>query len=230
MAAVKGIAKEVARSLIPILCIIIILQVFFIKPQLSDYLTLLIGVGLTAVGMFLYQLGAKLGLLPIGNAIGSGMYSWGRTILIVLVFLTIGLAVTLSEPNVMVMGELVEEMTEGQVSSELLSISLATGAGIMLVIAIFCIFKQVSFKVLYMIGYGVVLILSFFTSTDFVSMAFDAGGFSSGLISNPFILTTGLGIASLFVNRRGVTATGFGIIGFTAIGPILAVMIIGLFV
>ena len=53
---------------------------------------------------------------------------------------------------------------------------------------------------------------------------------SSGLISNPFLLTTGVGISSLFVSHRTNNATGFGIIGFTALGPILAVMIIGLFV
>ena len=148
----------------------------------------------------------------MGNAIGSGISLWGTTVLIVMVFLTIGFAITMSEPNVAVLSNLVETITDGRISGDLLQLSVAFGAGVMLIVAIICMIRKIPFKYLYL------------------AMAFDAGGFSSGLISNPFLLTTGTGIASLMSRRGSAAANGFGIIGFTALGPILAVMIIGLFV
>ena len=230
MKAAKAIAKEVIQTLLPILLVVLVMQLVFIRPGLMEWLDFVIGVLLTAVGMFLYQLGAKLGLLPMGNAIGSGISLWGTTVLIVMVFLTIGFAITMSEPNVAVLSNLVESITDGKVSGDLLQLSVAYGAGIMLIVAIICMIRKIPFKYLYLIGYGVVLIISFFVPADYLAMAFDAGGFSSGLISNPFLLTTGTGIASLMSRRGSAAANGFGIIGFTALGPILAVMIIGLFV
>ena len=69
--------------------------------------------------------------------------------------------------------------------------------------------------------------LSAFVPPAFIPLAFDSGGVTTGPMSVPFIIAIGVGVASLR-SDRGAESDGFGLTALCSIGPILAVMLLGI--
>lgn len=226
MKEIKALFIEVLQSIVPLTLAVAVLQFTVVKMPLYDFLEFLVGAVMTAIGMVLFLLGARIGLLPMGKAIGSDLPEHGSLWLIVAVVFIIGLTVTVAEPNVLVLADQVDTMSQNAIPSNLLVYVIAIGAGLMVVVAVLRIILEISVKYILVGGYALVLLLSFFAPEQFVPMAFDAGGFSTGLMTIPFILATGLGLASV-LSDSDKASDGFGVIGLSMLGPVLAVMLMG---
>ncbi len=81
---------------------------------------------------------------------------------------------------------------------------------------------------LLIVFYVGVLILSAFVPNEFVSVAFDSGGVTTGPITVPFIMALGIGLASIR-GDRDAQDDSFGLVALCSIGPILAVLLLGIF-
>ena len=218
---------EVVKAVLPITGVVILLQVFLITMPWIEFSRFLIGVLFVMAGLMFFLQGVKIGLLPMGEAIGAELPKHGSLIFLLFFAFILGYAVTMAEPDVWVLAGYVDEVSEGMVSRYILVLFVALGVAIFVTLAMLRIVLNVPIAYIFAGGYALILILSWFTPDDFVPISFDAGGVTTGPVTVPFILALGLGVTAVLGGRSSFK-DGFGLIGLASIGPVLSVMILGI--
>ncbi len=218
---------EVVKAVLPITGVVILLQVFLITMPWIEFSRFLIGALFVMAGLMFFLQGVKIGLLPMGEAIGAELPKHGSLIFLLFFAFILGYAVTMAEPDVWVLAGYVDEVSEGMVSRYILVLFVALGVAIFVTLAMLRIVLNVPIAYIFAGGYALILILSWFTPDDFVPISFDAGGVTTGPVTVPFILALGLGVTAVLGGRSSFK-DGFGLIGLASIGPVLSVMILGI--
>lgn len=214
--------KESLQAVVPITAIVLLLCVT-IAPMPPDTLLLfLTGSGLLILGMGFFTLGADLAMIPIGEHLGTRLAKVKKTALIALACFAIGAIITVAEPDLQVLAQ----QTPG-VPDLTLVLTVAAGVGLFLVAAFLRMVCRVRLSILLMIGYAAVFLLSIFVPNEFVAVAFDAGGVTTGPITVPFIMAFGIGLAALR-NDGDAESDSFGMVALCSIGPILSVLLLGI--
>lgn len=218
---------EALQSILPISIIVIIMQLFFLHTSISLTIQFVVGALLAIIGMGLFLLGVKIGLLPMGEAIGSELPRRNSLIYMIAIAFLIGFAVTVAEPDVIVLTEQIDTVSKGAISGNLLLYIIAIGIGFFVSLAVVRIVFNIPITYLLAAGYVLIIILSFFTPPAFVPLAFDSGGVTTGPMAVPVILAIGLGVSSVLAGKSAIS-DGFGLIGLASIGPVIAVMLLGI--
>lgn len=213
--------KDSIFSVIPITLLILIVSIF-IGIESNHVISFFISAVLLIIGIGFFTFGADLSMSIIGEKIGESLVKSRKLWLILIVGLLIGFVITIAEPDLMV---LASQITS--IPSILIILLVSVGVGIFLMIALFRIVKGISINQILIIGYGIVLLLLYLTPSSFASLAFDAGGVTTGPISVPFIVALGYGFTRMRSDKKGHNDT-FGLVGLSSIGPIIIVMILGL--
>ncbi len=214
--------KESLQAVVPITAIVLLLCVT-IAPMPPDTLLLfLTGAGLLILGMGFFTLGADLAMIPIGEHLGTRLAKVKKTALIALACFAIGAIITVAEPDLQVLAQ----QTPG-VPDLTLVLTVAAGVGLFLVAAFLRMVCRIRLSILLMIGYAAVFLLSIFVPNEFVAVAFDAGGVTTGPITVPFIMAFGIGLAALR-NDGDAESDSFGMVALCSIGPILSVLLLGI--
>ncbi len=223
----KEIFSEVLMAVAPIALVVVLLQVSIIHMPSALFARFLIGTVLVMIGFMLFLQGVKIGLLPMGEIMGAELPKRaGLSLLLATAFL-LGFVVTIAEPDVRVLAHQVDFVSQGQIGKEPLIITVALGVGVLVCLAMLRIILGIPIAYLLAGGYLAILVLSLFTPPDFVPIAFDAGGVTTGPVTVPFILALGIGTASVLGGRSSLS-DGFGLVGIASIGPVLGVMILGI--
>lgn len=218
--------SEVLRAVLPIILVIVILDLGVLGVPPSALLHFLLGSGMVVLGIALFLSGVKAGLLPVGEAIGSELPARGSLALVVLGAFLFGFLATVAEPDVRVLAGMVDTVSRGGIPEEPLIVVIAVGVGFFVAVAVLRIIFAVPLAYLFAAGYGTVLILAPFAPPDFLAIAFDAGGVTTGPLTVPVILALGIGVSAVLAGRSAL-ADGFGLIGLASLGPILGVMVMG---
>ncbi|MFC4738328.1 DUF1538 domain-containing protein [Bacillus daqingensis] len=218
--------KEVILAILPLAAVIIILQytVIGLPPEL--FFRFIAGVVMVGLGLFLFLVGVHIGLLPIGEMIGSALPKTNKIWLILLTGFILGVVVTIAEPDVRVLSSQVDDVSGGEIANLTLVYSVALGVGFFVMMAMVRTVFNIPLKYLLVGGYTAVGILAFFTPPTFLPISFDAGGVTTGPMTVPFILALGVGVASV-LRGKSSSSEGFGLVALASIGPILAVMVLG---
>jgi hypothetical protein len=217
---------EAVSAIIPITGVVVLLQVTIIHMPSAVFARFLIGAVLVMIGLFLFLQGVKIGLLPMGEIIGGELPKRAGLPLILLTAFLLGFVVTIAEPDVRVLAHQVDVVSEGQIGKTPLILTVAVGIGLFVAMAVLRIILGIPIAHVLGGGYLLVLILSLFTPPDFVPIAFDAGGVTTGPVTVPFILALGIGTASVLGGKSSM-ADGFGLVGLASIGPVIGVMLLG---
>ena len=214
--------REALASVVPITLIVLILC-FTAAPVPTDVLlAFLVGAVLLIVGMGLFTLGADTAMLPIGERVGAQMTKSRKLRVVVCVSLLIGIIVTISEPDLQVLA--------GQVPgipNAVLIGAVAVGVGIFLVVALLRILFQIPLNGLLIASYIVIFTLAAFAPKDFLAVAFDSGGVTTGPMTVPFIMALGLGVSSTRSDGKA-GEDSFGLVALCSVGPVLAVLTLAL--
>lgn len=215
--------KESVLSVFPIVIIVVLLN-FTVTPMplYSMFLFLFGAFGLT-LGITLFNLGVDISLMPIGEYIGSALVKSKNLLLIVSLTLVIGVIISIAEPDLLVLAGQINGIPDS-----VIILTVSVGVGVALVGAFLRILFQVRLSRILTVCYLSVFVLSGFTGKSFLSIAYESGAVTTGPIMVPFIMALGLGLAAV----RGDKTTeedSFGLISFCLIGPILAMLILGLF-
>ncbi len=226
MGILKKTIKEVGASILPLATVITILQLTLIHLPFTVFLKFLLSSVMVALGLILFLIGVELGLLPIGEQIGGALPRTGKLWVVVLGGLILGYVVTVAEPDVRVLATQVDQVSGGAVGKQLLIQMVALGVAVYVGMAVLRIVLGFSYYVIMAISYALVFLLSLFVPPHFVPVSFDAGGVTTGPMTVPFILSLGVGVATVLRARRSASDS-FGLVGLASIGPILAVMILG---
>ena len=210
------------KAVLPVVGIVIVLS-FTIAPITSSILLcFLVGAVMVMVGMMFFTLGAEMSMTPMGEKVGARMTQSKNILLIVVLSFLLGVVITISEPDLQVLATQVPS-----VPNMTLILAVAVGVGIFLVIALLRMLIGVALPPLLTFFYMVVFVLAFFVPENFRAVAFDSGGVTTGPMTVPFIMALGVGIASIR-NDHHAADDSFGLVALCSIGPILAVMALGL--
>jgi hypothetical protein len=222
----KETFQEVLQAILPIGIVILLFQVFVLGASVSAVLEFLLGAAMVVFGIALFLIGVRIGLLPMGEAIGSEMPKSGSLLIIAAVAFFFGFLTTVAEPNVHVLTTMIDSVSGAGIAQTPMILVIAVGAGFFVATAILRIIYKIPIMYLLAAGYGAVILLSFIAPPEFLPIAFDSGGVTTGPISVPFILALGVGVTSV-LGGRSALSDGFGLVGLASIGPILAVMLMG---
>ncbi|HRZ18630.1 MAG TPA: DUF1538 domain-containing protein, partial [Methanofastidiosum sp.] len=171
---------EVISSVGPI-SVVVLLFLFFISR--SDLLSFIGGAIMVILGLTFFLLGINLGFLPFGEAIGSELPMKGSLAFLLILSFIIGFVATIAEPGVRVLSNEVDYVSGGAIPELVLLFSISLGIGLFLSLGVLRIIYGINFSYLFIIGYVLVIILSFFTPPNFVAIAFDAGGVTTGPVT-----------------------------------------------
>ena len=207
----------------PILVIVAILCLFLVPMQPSLLLTFLIGALLLVTGMGLFSLGAEQSMTHIGTKIGTALTKTKNLPLILGVSFLLGFAITVAEPDLQVLAD-----TVPHIEKTVLLAVVGAGVGFFMALCMIRILYGIKLRWVLIICYAIVFALAAFTDKDFLSIAFDSGGVTTGPMTVPFILALGLGVTNIR-SDSSAKADSFGLVALCSIGPILAVLILGLF-
>ena len=227
------------RAIVPLVIFLFLVLKLILRERLPDPGEIFYGIGLTIVGMCIFNVGLTYGLSKLGGNAGSlvptafmgiegiensPIYVYGVGLVIALAFAWfLGFGATIAEPALSALGVTAEELTEGVFQKKTLikavSIGVAFGISLGLAKLIF------DLPLVWMIvpGYLAAIVLTFFSSETFVNVAWDSAGVTTGPITVPLVLAMGIG----FGNATNAVE-GFGILCMASIGPIITVMISGL--
>jgi hypothetical protein len=161
-------------------------------------------------------------MTPIGERIGAFITKKRRLWVLIIVTLLIGIFVTISEPDLQVLADQIPT-----VPNAVLMVSVGVGVGIFLVVALLRMLLYVPISYILIGCYAVVFALSAFVPKEYLAIAFDAGGVTTGPMTVPFIMALGLGVASIRSDKHA-SNDSFGLVGLSSVGPILTVMILGI--
>ncbi len=213
---------EALKAVLPIVGIVLALCFSAAPISPSILLCFLLGAAMIMAGMMFFTLGAEASMTPMGERVGTAVTRSRRLPVIVLMGFLLGFLITISEPDLQVLA--------GQVPaapSLTLILSVAAGVGVFLVVALLRMLFGVALPPLLVFFYGVVFALAFFVPKDFLAVAFDSGGVTTGPMTVPFIMALGVGISAIRSDRHAA-ADSFGLVALCSIGPILAVLALGM--
>jgi hypothetical protein len=218
---------EVFEATAPLVVIICILQFTLVKAPTQLFFQFLIGSLMTTGGLMLFFMGIDVGILPMGRFIGAELPKKGSLTLITVVSFSLGFVTTIAEPDVLVLSRQVDAMSRGAISESAVLYIMAAGVGFFVAIAMLRILY--GFRMVYLLAsaYSMVILLSFVTPKEFVPLAYDSGSVTTGALTAPVVIAMALGLSSVLAGRSSVS-DGFGLLGFASIGPIIAIMIMGI--
>ena len=213
---------ETLKAVLPIL-IIVLLLCFSIAPiPPSILMTFLIGAVLLIIGMLFFNVGVELSMNPIGERVGSIITKSKNILIVVLITFIMGFIITISEPDLQVLAQQVPS-----IPNLVLIFAVAFGVAVFLVMAILRMLFGIPLSRLLLVFYAFVFPLAFLVPGDFVAIAFDSGGVTTGPMTVPFIMSFGIGIASIRSDKHAEDDS-FCLVSLCSIGPILAVLILGM--
>jgi len=213
---------ESLKAVLPVVGIVIILS-FTIAPITSSILLcFLVGAVMVMAGMMFFTLGAEMSMTPMGEKVGARMTQSKNILLIVVLSFLLGVVITISEPDLQVLATQVPS-----VPNMTLILAVAVGVGIFLVAAVLRMLFSKPLSYMLLIFYPVVFILTFFVSKDFLAIAFDSGGVTTGPMTVPFIMALGIGFSAVRSDKYAETDS-FGLVSLCSIGPVLAVLLLGI--
>ena len=214
--------KEALTAVSPTIGIVLLLSFTIAPIPPSILLLLLFGAVLLIIGMMFFTLGAELAMTPVGEKIGTRIANSRNLGIVLLLCFLLGFIITISEPDLQVLAEQVPS-----VPNAVLILAVAVGVGFFLMIAMLRMLFSKTLRSLLILFYFLVFVLAFFVQDDFLAVAFDSGGVTTGPMTVPFIMALGVGFAAV---RSGKHAEddSFGLVSLCSIGPILAVLLLGL--
>lgn len=214
--------KESLGAVLPIIGIVLVLCFSIAPIPNSVLMTFVVGAVLLIIGMMFFTLGAEMAMTPMGERIGTKLTNTGKISVVIVLCFILGFIITISEPDLQVLAEQVPS-----IPNYTLIIAVATGVGIFLVAAVLRMLFGIPLAHMLLILYPIIFILASIVPQDFLTVAFDSGGVTTGPMTVPFIMALGIGFSAVRSDKHAENDS-FGLVALCSVGPILAVLLLGL--
>ena len=213
---------EALQAVLPIMAIVLVLCFTIAPVSPSILLCFLLGAVLIVVGIMFFTLGAEMSMTPMGERVGAVLTRSRKLPVILGVGFLLGFLITISEPDLQVLANQVPS-----IPNQTLIFSVAVGVGLFLTVAFLRMLLGVALPPLLVAFYGLVFVLAAFVPREFLAVAFDSGGVTTGPMTVPFIMALGVGVSAIRGDRHAADDS-FGLVALCSVGPILAVLILGI--
>ena len=232
MKVLKELWIKIKEALISALPVTVIVYLLSLTPLFNfsaeELITFSIGAVLLIVGIGMFNLGADLAMTPMGTNVGAGLSRQRKLFLLLAVCFVLGLLITVAEPDLQVLATQVSAVMNGTV----LIYAVGFGVGSFLIVAVLRIIFHKSLShilmLFYMLLFALALMLAVNDQLNLLPLAFDSGGVTTGPITVPFIMALGVGISRVLGDRRS-QENSFGLVALCSVGPIMAVLLLGMF-
>ena len=214
--------KESLGAVLPIIGIVLVLCFSIAPISNSVLMTFVVGAVLLIIGMMFFTLGAEMAMTPMGERIGTKLTNTRKISVVIVLCFILGFIITISEPDLQVLAEQVPS-----IPNYTLIIAVATGVGIFLVAAVLRMLFGIPLAHMLLILYPIIFILASIVPQDFLTVAFDSGGVTTGPMTVPFIMALGIGFSAVRSDKHAENDS-FGLVALCSVGPILAVLLLGL--
>ena len=215
--------KESLGAVLPIIGIVLVLCFSIAPIPNSVLMTFVVGAVLLIIGMMFFTLGAEMAMTPMGERIGTKLTNTRKISVVIVLCFILGFIITISEPDLQVLAEQVPS-----IPNYTLIIAVATGVAIFLVAAVLRMLLAIPLAHMLLILYPIIFILASIVPQDFLTVAFDSGGVTTGPMTVPFIMALGIGFSAVRSDKHAENDS-FGLVALCSVGPILAVLLLGLF-
>ena len=228
----KQLITKIQEALLSALPITAIVYVLSLTPWFNfttkELITFSVGAVLLVLGIGLFSLGADMAMTPMGAHVGAGLSRQKKLSLLLTVCFILGMLITIAEPDLQVLAKQVSAVMNGDV----LIYAVGIGVGAFLLVAIMkIVFRKALSAILmlfYMLMFALALMLVVNGNGELLPVALDSGGVTTGPITVPFIMALGVGISSVLGDRHSQDSS-FGLVALCSVGPILAVLLLGIF-
>ena len=213
---------ESLQAVLPIVAIVLVLCFTIAPISPSILLCFLLGAAMIIVGIMFFTLGAEMSMSPMGERVGAVLTKSRSVPLIIGVGFVLGFLITISEPDLQVLANQVPS-----IPNMTLILSVAAGVGFFLVVAFLRMLLSIALPKLLVVFYALIFVLAALVPKEFLAVAFDSGGVTTGPITVPFIMALGVGVAAIRSDRHAADDS-FGLVALCSVGPILAVLLLGI--
>lgn len=214
---------ESLASVLPLTAIVLLLSVTLMPLSSGALVLFLFGALMLILGMGFFTLGADMSMMPMGEGIGVEMSRAKKLGIPLAVCLLLGMLITIAEPDLQVLAEQVPA-----IPNWILIFAVAVGVGFFLMVAQLRILFHIPLAKMLVFFYVIVFGLAILAPNTFVPVSFDSGGVTTGPVTVPFIMALGIGMATLRSDKNS-REDSFGLISLCSVGPILAVLLLGVF-
>ena len=218
---------SVVKDVAPILLIILFFQYVVLKKKIDNLKTVLLGFGLVIIGLYAFILGLEMGLFSLGETMAYQLTKSDSVMMIYAFAFAIGFSTTMAEPALMAIAKKAKEISDGKINDFVLRIFVAFGVAMGIALGAFRIVDGGQIHYYIIVGYLLVIILTFIAPKYIIPIAYDSGGVTTSTVTVPLVAALGIGLATN-IEGRSPLIDGFGLIAFASLFPMITVMMYGI--
>jgi len=220
--------KEVLRTLLPVVILVLLLCFTIVDVETDVLVRFLVGSVLLLIGLSVFLYGVDLSMNPIGEYMSQEVATSKTPLKIAILSFLLGFLITVAEPDLLILGSQIQEASGNTLSSSIIVYMVSIGVGVLILLGVFRLLRdKPSYNAFMAVIYGIIFILVFFVSEEFLAISFDASGATTGALTTPFVLAISLGLSNI-KGGKNEQENSFGLVGAMSAGPILAVMLMSI--
>lgn len=217
------------KNLLPIVAVVLFFQLIILQQMPDNSLNMAFGLLIVAFGVALFLQGLDLSIFPVGKSL-SNQFARKGSIPILLTFgFALGFSAVVAEPALIAVANQAMEISEGRVDALTLRILVAISVGFVIALGVFRIIFGHAIHWYMIIGYIIVVLVTFFAPEEIVGLAYDSGGVTTNIVTVPLIAALGIGLASS-IKGRNPLIDGFGLVALAVMVPMISVQLYGIVV
>lgn len=221
--------KESFRDLIPIVLVILFFQLAVLQTVPEDWIPTTVGLIIVGIGLAIFLHGLEIGIFPVGEGLARDFAKSGSVFWILVFAFAIGFGTTIAEPALSVIADKAAAISSGRIDSNILRYVVALSVGFAILLGVYRIIKGHPIHYYIIIGYILVVTVTFAAPAEIIGLAYDLGGVTTSTVTVPLVAALGIGLASTIKGRNPVI-DGFGLIAFASLTPMIFVQVYGIFV
>lgn len=215
--------RDTFLALLPIMAIVLLVHFFFCPFETDVLIRFFVSIALICVGEVFFLTGVDSTIMPMGDMMVGSVNKASKFFIFILFAGVFGVFATIAEPDVTIFSEQVI-LSGIHISKTLLVFFIGAGVGIFVAFGVVRIVKNIELKYVYIVIFAIIFLLATQVKSEYIAIAFDAGGATTGIITAPFLLSIASGISTKFT-RNSDNKEVFGMIGLASLGPVVAVLL-----
>ncbi len=220
--------KEVFISVFPVTLIVFLIHFIWVPLSSEQIESFSVGAFLVLIGLSIFLSGIDESIDPIGHKVGRSLTRTNSLALVITVSLILGFFISFAEPDLHILAQQVDKVTAGQFPKNLMVVVVSIGLGVMMTLGQIRILYSIPLQYVFLLAYGIIAILSLLSSREFLAIAFDASGATTGAITVPFLLALAGGVSAMKKRSDKSEVDAFGLVGIASSGAIIGVLLTGL--